>query len=77
MIKCLPVDRLVKSIGLILLGIALGYLAHWPKTADRFVWDKDGTYALDKKTGQMCVPAEAGRQNDAKLPICLDIYKHY
>ena len=68
---------LPKTVGLILLGGVLGYFAHWPRPASRFVWDKDSSYVLDTKTGQLCIPVENGRQNEAKVPICLDVYKHY
>ena len=73
MIKSVTVNRALQFIGVLLLGATVGYFVR-PGSSDRFAWDKDGTYVLDKKTGQMCVPVQTGDKN---LPACVELYKHY
>jgi hypothetical protein len=59
---------------LLLAGIAVGFSLRPAHSASRFVWDKDSTYALDTKTGQVCAPFA---KDTTELPRCLDVYKRY
>jgi hypothetical protein len=51
--------------GLLNIFVLVALLGHsvWRQSEGRFVWDKEGNYVLDTKTGQACVPFEAARDD--------------
>jgi len=76
---------------LLAAGLAVGAFLHPLQPANRFVWDKNRSYVLDTKTGQVFWDKDgsfmldtktgqicttvAGKKYGTNLPVCLDTPK--